>query len=163
MWIQFVFPLLVVAAAGLLVRAIVIGREAVSAEFHTVRERIALRAAFALALIPSAVLLVVPVYAALTESETTSSGSPASSMSRGTLIQANGLWVLAVLFLPVVLTAAGLAARASTQRRSVIRAGALLLTAFVVLAGFSVGLLYLPSAVALWVAAIGPGRSGSHA
>lgn len=154
MWIQLLFPLVLIAPVGLLLRGIVIGRQPGGAEVPSVRERVALRVAFLLALVPSLMLLLVPTYAGLSESASSMSGVPITTMMRGTLLQANGLWVLVPLSLPVVLTAAGLAARSAAQRRSVIGPAAALLTVFVFLAAFSIGLAYLPSAAALWVSAL---------
>ena len=152
MWIQLLFPLILACAAGLLFYAVWAGRRQ-GAEAIASRGRFALRTAFALALIPSLLLLVVPVYSGLSERATASGGTGTVSEIRGTLIQSEGIWVLVVLLLPIALTAAGLAARAAPQRRTVIRIGAALLTVFVVLGSFTVGLLYLPAAVALWIAA----------
>jgi hypothetical protein len=154
MWIQLLFPLVLIAAVGLLLRGIVIGRQPNGAEVPSVRERVALRVAFLLALAPALLLLVVPTYSGLSESASASGGAPVTTTMRGTLLQANGLWALVPLSLPVVLTAAGLAARSSAQRRSVIRTAAALLTVFVVLGALSVGPVYLPAAAALWIAAL---------
>jgi len=167
MWIQLLFPLVLIAAVGVLLRGIVIGRQPGGAGVPSVRERVALRAAFLLALVSSLLLLVVPTYSGLSESASATGGARVTTMMRGTLLQANGLWVLVPLSLPVVLTAAGLAARSSAQRRSVIGSAAALLTAFVLLAAFSIGLAYLPSAAALWLAALsapqGPGSTDRQA
>ena len=153
MWIQLLFPLIVVGAVGLLFYAAWAGRRP-GAEVIASRERFALRIAFALALVPSLLLLVVPVYSGLSE-RTTTGGVRTTSWTSGTMLQANGSWILVVLLVPVALTAAGLAVRAAPQRRTVARIGATLLTVFVLLAIFTVGFFYLPAAVALWMAAFG--------
>ncbi|MDP1860073.1 MAG: hypothetical protein Q8K82_15465 [Gemmatimonadaceae bacterium] len=155
MWIQILFPLLVVAAAALLIRALVVERLAVETRARTVVERVALATAVALALLPSLVLFIVPIYAGYTEHVTESGGLIGASTAGSTLVQANGLRAVLPLVLPLVLTVTPLVLRASRFRRSITRVAAVLLTVFVVLGSFSIGLLYLPSAVALWVAAWG--------
>jgi hypothetical protein len=71
-----------------------------------------------------------------------------------TLIQANGVDVLGVLTLPVLLAGVGLVA-VRAGRRGVLTTLMIALVAFCVLALASVGLLYLPAAAALAIAAVG--------
>jgi hypothetical protein len=66
-----------------------------------------------------------------------------------TLIGANGSWVLIPILLPVVVAALPLALYSRAMR--VI--SAVLLGAFVLLSGFTIGLCYLPAAVAMAMAA----------
>ena len=155
MWIQFLFPFLIVAAAVLLIRALVIKRRPAEVRAPTVRERVALATAVALALLPSLVLLVVPVYAGFADRVSADGVHMGTSAARSTLVETIGLWALLPLVLPFAITATPLAVRASRHGRSTTRVAAVLLTVFVVLGSFSIGLLYLPSAVALWVAALG--------
>ena len=71
-----------------------------------------------------------------------------------TLIQANGVDVLGVLALPVLLAGVGLVA-VHSRRRVVLVTVLVALVAFCLLALASVGLLYLPAAVALVIAVVG--------
>jgi hypothetical protein len=71
-----------------------------------------------------------------------------------TLIQANGVDVLGVLALPVLLAGVGLLA-VHSRRRVVLVTVLVALVAFCLLALFSVGLFYLPAAVALVIAVVG--------
>ena len=154
MWIQLLFPLVLTAAGGLLLRGIVIGRQPGGAEVRSVKERVALWLAFLLAVAPSLLLLVVPTSSGLSESASASGGAPVTATIRGTLLQASGLWALVPLSLPVILTVAGLAVRSSVGRRTVLLSAAALLSLFVFLTALSLGMVYLPSAAALWVAAL---------
>jgi hypothetical protein len=68
------------------------------------------------------------------------------------LIEVNGWWVLGLLSVPVILSVLGfLAARG--RIRGLVWGIAVVLLAFCILGAFSVGLYYLPSVVALVVAA----------
>ena len=71
-----------------------------------------------------------------------------------TLIEANGVDVLGVLALPVLLAGVGLVA-VRAGRRGILFTVMVALVAFCLLAFASVGLLYLPAAVALVIAVIG--------
>ena len=155
MWIQFLFSLLIVTAAALLIRALVIERRVIEARALTVLEHIALATAVALALLPSLALIVVPVYTGFAERVAENGGHVGTSAASGTLMETNGPWALLPVVLPFAITAMPLTVRASRHRRSITRVAAVLLTVFVVQGSFSIGLLYLPSAVALWVAALG--------
>ena len=70
------------------------------------------------------------------------------------LVEANGVSVLGVLALPVLLAGVGLAA-VGRRRRSILVAVMAAMVAFCVLAAASVGLFYLPAAVALVIAVVG--------
>ena len=75
-----------------------------------------------------------------------------------TLIEQNGLWVVPLLLAPIVLTAVALLALRLTNDRQVVRrvllwGPATLLLGFCVLGIFSIGILYLPAALALLVTA----------
>ena len=76
-----------------------------------------------------------------------------------TLIQVNGSWVILLLAAPVVLTALTLVSVLLTdagqaRRRVFLWASAILLSGFGVLGSFSIGLFYLPAALALIVSAV---------
>jgi hypothetical protein len=71
-----------------------------------------------------------------------------------TLIEANGLDALGVLALPVLLVGVGLVAVRAGRRRILVTVTLALIT-FCLLALASVGLLYLPAAVALVIAVVG--------
>ena len=98
---------------------------------------------FSLALASSALLLILPVY----------SGSGGNA----TLLQVNGSRVFIPLAIPVVVSLLPILSR----RRGVCVGAAIVLCAFCVVGGFSIGLFYVPSAVAMIVAgALSPASSG---
>ena len=70
------------------------------------------------------------------------------------LVEANGVSVLGVLALPVLLAGVGLAA-VGRRWRSILVTVMAAMVAFCVLAAASVGLFYLPAAVALVIAVVG--------
>ena len=70
------------------------------------------------------------------------------------LVEANGMSVLGVLALPVLLAGVGLVAVRS-RHRGVLVVVMMAMVAFCVLAIASVGLFYLPAAVALIIAVVG--------
>lgn len=76
-----------------------------------------------------------------------------SSDGRGTLLAVNGPDVLRVLLLPLVLTVVPLLVPGAERRRAVTWFSAAALVVFVVASGFSIGLFYVPSALAMvWAA-----------
>ena len=81
-----------------------------------------------------------------------SSGAVTSSSDSATLIAENGAWVILLLCVPVALAVLGLVG-AARRRRALVWVPAAVLLVFVLLGGFSIGLLYLPAALALLVAA----------
>jgi hypothetical protein len=114
--------------------------------------------AFLLALAASVLLLVVPVYNS-ERSSTLTDGSRrtqpvTTTVSRSTLLQENGPAVLVTLSVPLLVTVVPLLPRGTARRGAWRLASALVLTVLCILAGFSIGLFYLPAAVALWVAAM---------
>ena len=90
---------------------------------------------FSLALASSALLLVAPVY---------SSGSGGNA----TLLQVNGPRILIPLAIPLVVSLLPMLSR----RRGVCIGAAIVLSAFCIVSGFSIGLFYAPSAVTMIVA-----------
>jgi hypothetical protein len=99
-------------------------------------------ASFGLAVAAALFLLVWPVY----------SGSVGGQPARATLIQINGPSVLIPVMFPVFLTLMPLLLRKQFVRIIV----TVLIGAFVVLAGFSIGLLYLPAAIFMLIASSVP-------
>ena len=81
-----------------------------------------------------------------------SSGAVTSSSEGGTIVAENGLWVVVPLCIPPVLAALGMIAVARRRRALVWVLGGVLL-GFAVLSGFSIGLFYLPAAIALLLSA----------
>jgi hypothetical protein len=71
---------------------------------------------------------------------------------RQTLLEVNGWSALGPILFPVAVCAAVLATRASGCYRVARLIGAVILLAFTVVAGFSIGLFYAPSAVAMLLA-----------
>ena len=113
-------------------------------------------AALLLAIVAGLFLAFYPVYQGVSATGS-SSGVVTSSSESGTLITVNGLWVLVPLCIPIVLAALGLIAVARRRRALVWVLGGVLL-GFVVLSGFTIGLFYLPAAIALLLSA---GLTGS--
>jgi hypothetical protein len=85
--------------------------------------------------------------------EAAGGGGPARHLC-ATLVKANGVRVLGVLALPVLVAGVGLVA-VRRRRRGMLLVVMVALVAFCVLALASVGLFYLPAAVALVIAAVG--------
>lgn len=96
-------------------------------------------------------LAFYPVYQGVSES-VSSSGAIASSSGSATLVAENGAWVILLLCVPLALAALGLLG-AVRGRRALVWAPAVVLLVFALLAGFSIGLLYIPTALALLAAA----------
>jgi hypothetical protein len=108
-------------------------------------------AALVLAAVPSLLLAFLPVYSS--ESATaTSGGAVSTSSGRATLLDVNGPGVLVVLLVPVALATLGLIGSARRRRVLIWVAGGLLL-GFALVSGLSIGLFYLPAAVALLLSA----------
>jgi hypothetical protein len=120
-------------------------------------ENAAAIASFVAAVVVSAALLFVPAYTE--ESSTIVSPSTEGVISKivvshPTLIQVNGVRALLTLAVPVLIAGLPLLFRRSRWRALLEASAAALLTALTVIAGFSIGLFYLPSAVAMLVAAL---------
>lgn len=80
--------------------------------------------------------------------------SGGAAASRETLLEVQGPGVLVILAVPVVISALPLLVRSPGARAGVGWLSAFLVTAFALLGGFSIGLLYLPAAAVLWAAAV---------
>ena len=116
-------------------------------------------AAVALAVAAGLGLAFYPVYQGESESAS-SSGVVTSSSDRATLIEENGPWVAFLLCVPIVLAALGLWV-ALRGHRTLAWTFAGVLLGFCVLGGFSIGLFYLPAALALLLAAgLTEGKAG---
>jgi DMSO reductase anchor subunit len=116
--------------------------------------------ALALAGAASLLLLVMPVYRSERSSAVLDAGAEAwtaiTTVSHTTPLQQNGPAVLLALGAPVFITLAPFILRRVTRRLLWRLAPAILLTAFCILTGFSIGLFYMPAAVALWIAEVLP-------
>ena len=105
-------------------------------------------------------LVVGPVYQGVSETAVIPGGVASESTSfTATLIEVNGLIVLPWLMVPVALTTLALLAAlirgvGLTKRRVLLWVSSVLLLGFCAVAIASIGLLYLPAAVALIVSAI---------
>ncbi|GAA1991744.1 hypothetical protein [Microbacterium pumilum] len=109
-------------------------------------------AALALAVLAAVVLLVVPTY----ESVTVSSDGGEISTSL-TMLQAVGPWIFVVLLVPVLATAVPVFARGRAW--SVLSMiGAIVLSGFVILSLLTIGMFFVPAAIASVVAACLPAR-----
>jgi hypothetical protein len=112
-----------------------------------------------LAVVATVVLLVVPT--GREESISTGpSGVTIRSSRSTTLVQSDGLDVLVLLAIPVVLTGLPLVFRRPRWRRVALLAASVLLLVLVVLGAASIGLFYLPAAVAMVIAAVVADRRG---
>lgn len=83
----------------------------------------------------------------------------ATSAASRTLVAANGPRVFVVLAVPGVLAGVPLLLGRASVRRPAAVTSAFLLGGFSLLTGFSVGLFYLPSALAMGLAALGERRA----
>ena len=106
-------------------------------------------ASLVLAAAASTVWLVVPAYTAVTVSASTTAPARTTEIHQ-TLLAVNGWRVTWFLAIPVVIAAFAVAVR----RRWALIPAATLLWLFVLATGFSIGLLYLPAAGAMIVAAV---------
>ena len=115
--------------------------------------------AHALAWAPTLVLLFWPWFYQGVAVEAVTPGAPAAEAARvsASLVAVNGWSVMAPLSVPVLLTAAALALVLAARPTRLIRLltwlTAVLMFGFCVAGAFSIGLSYLPSAIALTVAA----------
>lgn len=110
-----------------------------------------------LALLAAVVLLVIPT--GREESVSISSTGEITRHSRSTtLVQSDGWSVLVPLAVPVAIAGVPLALRRTRWRRGALVAASVLLLAFVVAGLLSIGVYYLPAAVAMVMAAIVDGR-----
>lgn len=114
-------------------------------------DRIATRVASvscALALAAVIFLLAFPAYSGARET-VYANGAHSHVTNRATMVQVNGDWVLLPMLFPVLVAAVPLLLR--TQPARIICT--IVLFGFVIIAGFSIGLFYLPAALAMVVAA----------
>lgn len=119
----------------------------------------------ALAAAAAAYFLAVPPYSSSTSGAAVTAGGAATSWEasgHAGIVAVNGTDVLLPLLVPVLLAALPLLARSAGWRRGLSAAAALILGAFALLGAASVGLFYAPAAVALGVAAAGPGEAGTR-
>jgi hypothetical protein len=84
-------------------------------------------------------------------SAVSSSGVVTVSHTSASLIEENGWWVVGLLCVPVALAGVGLYC-ALRERRVFLWAAGLVLLGFVVVSGFTIGMWYVPAALALLVA-----------
>lgn len=153
-----ILPGFVLAAVAIVIWSAVASRKHAAGP-ASMRENLALNVAILLGLIATLWLLLAPSYSWSSESQT--AGGVASSRETGTstLLDVNGLSALIPVLVPMVLLGAAAVGRRSAARRAITFTAAIVLTAFVMIASFSIGLFFLPAAVALWVAI--PGASSA--
>jgi hypothetical protein len=102
---------------------------------------------------------VVPAYSGQSDSATTDGRVVVQSTS-ATLVQENGLWVVAAVAIPLLFSVAGFAllrrtcATGSTWTRRAAVAALGLLIAYVVVTGFSIGLFAAPLVLVLGAAVV---------
>jgi hypothetical protein len=106
------------------------------------------------ALAASVALLWLPLYQGLSVRTQTGAAWQRGAERRATLREVNGPAVYGLLAAPVGLAAIPLVLRRYRVWRRAVQATAVLLIAFVLLTGFSVGFFYAPSALAMAVAAL---------
>lgn len=111
--------------------------------------------AIALAAAAAAAWTFLPLAASYT---TTSAAFPGGSVPPEISMQRSvawdSAWMLAVIWAPVLVAAAPLLGGSARSETAVTVLAAILLAAFVVVAGFSIGLFYAPAAVAMAIAAV---------
>jgi hypothetical protein len=118
-----------------------------------------LLAPLVLAVATAIVLLVVPT--GRQESCFIGIGGETTCSSRSTTLPESEGWdVLVVLAVPVVIAGAPLLLGSTRLRRPALVVSSLLLLAFAALGAGSIGLFYLPAAVAMVIAAVLDARSG---
>lgn len=157
---------LMLASLGLVIRAVLQSPSRASAIPPARRwDTLLALAGFGAALFASASMIVLPAYTTVSVSESSDpSGGvrPVVEETRQTLLEVNGPQVLVPLAVPVALAAVPLAFPRSRWRRVIQATAATLVSTFVVITGFSIGMAYLPSAVLLFVAAaLGTGDRGA--
>lgn len=104
----------------------------------------------------SLLLLLWPVYSTASDSYSSGpdgSGSSAASVGRATLLDVNGPGALWGLLIPPALAVVPLLVPGAQRLRAATSVSAAALVVLVVLSGFSIGVFYIPSAVAMVVAA----------
>jgi len=157
---------LMLASLGLVIRAVLQSPSRASAIPPARRwDTLLALAGFGAALFASSSMIVLPAYTTVSVSESSDpSGGvrPVVEEARQTSWEANGPQVLVPLAVPVALAAVPLAFPRSRWRRVIQATAATLVSTFVVITGFSIGMAYLPSAVLLFVAAaVGTGERGA--
>lgn len=105
-------------------------------------------------------MVFVPVYQGVSVTASMP-GGPAGETTKHTrtLVEVNGLWVLTLLLVPILLSGVALLAIVLTdagqaRRRALLWTPTLALLVFCVVGVFSIGLFYVPVALALLVATI---------
>lgn len=121
------------------------------------RGRLAPTITLCAALLTALVLAVAP---AIESSSCTATGSRPSvcTTSTGTLVEHEGASVIVVLLVPAALAAVGVVA----PHRRVLMGLAVVLTTLAMLGAASIGLLFLPTVAAAWVAATRSRRTSSR-
>jgi hypothetical protein len=128
--------------------------------------RIAVLMAAALALSASLLLLGLPVYQGMVEAtrlEPSAARAGAGSGTQATLLEVNGPWAVVVLLIPIAVATGPLLLLRRVRWRTAVFVSTVLLSILVVISGFSVGVFYAPSALALGIAALLELRSGRAA
>ena len=95
------------------------------------------------------VLLWLPAYSQVTDTMSSDGSAEIRSTGHATLVAVNGPRVYLILAVPVVASALVALPWPASLRRPIAVVAAAIATAFVVLAMLSVGMYFLPSAVAL--------------
>jgi hypothetical protein len=84
-------------------------------------------------------------------SSVSSSGVVTTTQTSASLVEENGVWVIGLLCVPVALTALALYF-AVRRRRVLLWLSGLVLLGFVVVSGFTIGMWYVPAALAVLIA-----------
>lgn len=113
--------------------------------------------ALALALCASAALLVLPIYTQGHESSRTDAAghiTRSSASSSETLLHARGFgWIAILLAVPIVITAAPVPLKRHPRIRALRTVAAFMILPILPVGYFTIGGFYLPSAVAMFIAA----------
>lgn len=108
------------------------------------------------AAVAALVVLVVPMYSSVTQYP-----DGRVETSAKAFVDVNGTWAIAVVLIPVVLAGVPLLLRGRAKRPGAIVAAALLCL-FVIIAGFTVGLFFLPAAVCAVIALLLPSTAADR-
>lgn len=103
-------------------------------------------------------LLFIPFYEGVSVSQSVG-GSAVQRSQTATLIAVNGARALLILAVPVLATVSALLPWPPRFRRSIDALGATVVTVFVLLGAFTVGLFFVPAAAALIAIALWPRKA----
>jgi len=153
----YFFLAMIIGGLGLTIGSLIQGaRRPVSSLSRTRTGRFLAWLALGSALLATTFYLVVPTYTSVTFSEVSPGvpeGVPTAVETHQTLVQVNGPSALLPLAVPALMAALPVVFAARRWSGAITSAMAMLLSAFVLITGFSIGIAYFPSAMLLLGAA----------